>query len=178
MRPHSALVFVLVGGVLIGAPVRAEVVDSQPFGFTVRDSVEVAASPERVWRALGDIGHWWDPAHTYSHDARNLSLTLRPGGCWCEILPSGGGVVHMTVVFVKPGEALRTVGALGPLQADGAVGSMTWTLKPDGDHTRLTMTYDVGGHANGGLAALAAPVDAVLAEQVARLKAYAEAAKP
>ena len=33
-----------------------------------------------MWRALGDIGAWWDPQHTYSHDPHNLSLDLIYGG--------------------------------------------------------------------------------------------------
>ncbi|MDB5498278.1 MAG: ATPase, partial [Phenylobacterium sp.] len=46
-------------------------------------------------------------------------------------------------------------------------------------NTELTMTYDVGGYAKGGLAeTLAGPVDMVLGEQVARLKKYLETGRP
>ena len=177
MRPRPALLPAIVAAVLLTGAARAEVVDAQPAGFTVRETAEIAAPPARVWKALGDVGAWWDLEHTYSHDPHNLSLDLKPGGCWCEALP-GGGVVHMTVVFVRPGAMARMVGGLGPLQSLGAAGALTWSLEAAGDHTKLTMTYDVGGHAPGGLAALAAPVDMVLGEQVGRLKAYVEAAKP
>ena len=44
-------------------------------------------------------------------------------------------------------------------------------------HPNLTQTYDVGGHAPGGLTGLAGPVDRVLGEQLARLKAYTESGK-
>ena len=48
-----------------------------------------------------------------------------------------------------------------------------------GDAKNLTMTYDVGGYAKGGLAEKwAAPVDSVLGEAVGRLKAYVETGKP
>ena len=45
--------------------------------------------------------------------------------------------------------------------------------------TDVVLTYDFGGYAKGGLAeTLAAPVDKVLGEQVARLKKYVETGKP
>ncbi len=178
MSPRLAFAPTVLAAILLAGATRAEVTDSQPGGFTISDTVEIAAPPARVWRALGEIGSWWDSQHSYSRDARNLSLDLKPGGCWCEALPGGGGAVHMTVVFVKPGQVARMVGGLGPLQSLGVAGSMTWSLETAGDHTKLTMTYDVGGHAAGGLAPLAPLVDKVLAEQVGHLKAYAEAAKP
>ena len=32
---------------------------------------------------------WWDGQHTYSGDAKNLSLRAVPGGCFCERLADG-----------------------------------------------------------------------------------------
>jgi uncharacterized protein YndB with AHSA1/START domain len=157
------------------APAWGEVVDAQPGGFTVRQSVLITASPARVWAALGRVGAWWDSAHTYSGDARNLTLQLRPGGAWMERLP-GGGVLHMTVVNAQPGKLARFEGALGPLQGLGVAGQLTINLRASGEATAVTQVYDVGGHAPGGLAALAAPVDAVLAAQLARLKSFVEIA--
>ena len=52
-------------------------------------------------------------------DAKNLSIDARPGGCFCEKLPNGGGVEHARVVYVAPREVLRLSGALGPLQGVG-----------------------------------------------------------
>ncbi|HEY5070651.1 MAG TPA: SRPBCC family protein [Caulobacteraceae bacterium] len=162
----------------LGGAARCEVVDSQPGGFTVRHTLDIAAPPSRVWEALGHIGAWWNPEHTFSGDAKNLSIELKAGGCWCESFPGGGVVGHMIVVYVQPGRTLRAFGALGPLQALGAAGAMTWSLQPQAGHTLLTWTYDVGGHAPGGLGALAAPVDTVLGEQAGRLKSYVEGGRP
>ena len=61
------------------------------------------------------------------------------------------------------------------MQFTGASGNLGITLKPANQNTELTMTYDVGGYAKGGLAA---PVDMVLGEQVGRLKKYVETGKP
>jgi len=157
---------------------RAEVIDAQPGGFTVRDSFTIAAPPARVWEALAKVGAWWDPAHTYSGDAANLRIELRPGGFWQETLPGGGGARHMVVVNVQPGKLLRTEGALGPLQALGVTAHLTWTLEAADGATAVTQTYDVGGHAPGGLDKLAPTVDRVLGEQAARLKRYVETGAP
>ena len=162
------------GLALLAGSATAEVIDAQAGGFTVRQTAEIRASPVRVWAAVARVGAWWDPSHTYSGKAANHSLDLRPGGPWRERFP-GGGVLHMTVINVQPGKLARFEGALGPLQGLGVAGHLTISLRSSGQATVVTQTYDVGGHAPGGLAALAAPVDAVLATQLARLKAYSEA---
>ncbi len=85
----------------------------------------------------------------------------------------------MTVVFADGATTLRLFGELGPMQFTGASGHLAFTLKPAGDRTDLTLTYDVGGYARGGLAdKWAAPVDGVLGEAVGRLKKYVETGKP
>ena len=162
----------------LAATARAEVVDSQPGGFEVREIVDIDARAAKVWDALGEIGAWWQSAHTYSGDAKNLSLDLKLGGCFCERLPGGGGVQHLQVVYVRPSQVVRLAGGLGPLQGTGADGHMTLALQDSAGHTAFTLTYDVGGYAKGGLAALAGPVDGVLSGQAARLKRYVETGKP
>ncbi len=147
---------------------RATVVDSTAAGFRVRHERVLAAAPDSVWRALVHVERWWSPDHTYSGDARNLSLDPVPGGCFCERLP-GGGVAHLTVAYASPPKDLRLLGALGPLQAGAVSGSMTWSLAPDPKGTRLRVDYTFGGFMPGGLEQLVGPVDRVLGEQVARL---------
>ena len=153
----------------------AEVVDSQPDGFSLRETATVAAPQAKVWATLIKPSAWWSSDHTYSHDARNLTLDARAGGAWLETLPSGGSVRHMVVVYIDPPGALRLEGALGPLQAMGGGGHLTVSLKQKGEATDVTLTYDFGGHTPGGLRPLAAAVDGVLAAQLIRLKSAAEA---
>jgi uncharacterized protein YndB with AHSA1/START domain len=158
---------------------RAAIVESGPNGLQVKQSVEIAAPAAKVWAALGQIGAWWNPAHSWSGDSRNLSLELKAGGCWCEAnLPGGGGARHMTVVSVMPGQLAVLEGALGPLSLSGATGHLVWQLAERGGRTTLTQTYYVGGYYPGGLDKMAAPVDGVLTEELARLKAYVETGKP
>lgn len=160
----------------ISSAAAAEVVDSQPGGFTVKETATIAAPPAKVWATLIRPAAWWSSDHTYSHDARNLSLDARAGGAWIEALPGGGGVRHMVVVYIDPPSALRLEGALGPLQAMGGSGHLTVTLKPKGEATDVTLTYDFSGHTPGGLQPLAPAVDGVLAAQLSRLRSAVETA--
>lgn len=174
MNRIAALAFTMALAGLSGAA-RAEVVDRSEIGFEARIEETIAAPPEKVRAALLDISGWWSPDHSYSGDARNLTLDLT-AGCFCERLKDGGFVRHMSLVYADA-RTIRLFGALGPLQTTGASGHLAFVLKPAPEGTRLVVTYDVGGYARGGLAQTwAGPVDGVLAAQVKRLKAYAEKA--
>lgn len=120
------------------------------------------------------MGEWWDASHTFSGDAHNLTIEEKPGGCFCEKLPNGGGVRHMEVVNVTPGKTLVLRGALGPLQSVAATGAMSFQLSAEGPGTRLALTYAVTGYLPAGMNTWAAPVDSVLTEQMNRLKGLIE----
>jgi len=127
---------------------------------------------------MGQIGSWWSSDHTWSHDARNLTLELRPGGCFCETLPNGGGARHLAVQLISPGKTAILEGTLGPLIFSGADGHLVWTLAEKDGHTTLTQTYYAGGYFPGGFDKIAPAVDHVLTDQIQRLKAYVETGKP
>jgi len=177
MRLRFATFAIVVA--MLAAPARGEVVETSAAGFAVRNAVTINAPPAQVYATLTDrIGGWWDPAHTFSHDARNLSVDARPGGCFCERLPDGGGVQHMSVVYASPGKLLRLTGAIGPLQEAALAGTMTWTLVQAGVGTQVELTYTVGGFRTGGFRDMPAIVDGVLRGQVTRLKAFVESGRP
>src|SRR5262249_18796007 len=106
----------VVAASFVATPVRGAVQGSNAGGFTVREDVESAGPPASAWKRLIDVGSWWDPHHTYSGRSSNLTLTLRPGGCWCEKLEKGGFVRHLEVVLMIPEKTLRLTGGLGPLR--------------------------------------------------------------
>lgn len=148
-------------------------------GFAVSHEVTIAAPPDTVYEILVDrIGSWWNPAHTFSGDAGNMWIEPRPGGCFCEKLPDGGGVEHLRVVNVSPGRLLRMSGGLGPMQGAGLTGSLTWSLSEAGDGTRVELRYSAGGFLQGGFEKLAPAVDGVLGEQLDRLKLFVETGQP
>jgi uncharacterized protein YndB with AHSA1/START domain len=148
-------------------------------GFVVHVEVPIAGSPAKVYKALvGGVSQWWNPEHTWSGDSRNLVIDARPGGCFCERLPRGGGVEHMRIVYLAPPQVLRMSGALGPLQGSGLAGALTFSLTPSGNGTKLELGYSVGGYMEGGFEKMAPAVEGMLTEQVTRLKRYIETGKP
>jgi uncharacterized protein YndB with AHSA1/START domain len=162
----------------VSGPVAAEVKSVAPNGFEVVSMATIAAPADRVYSALGEVGRWWSPSHTFSRDAANLSLELRAGGCFCERLKDGGSVQHLQVVYAAPGEGLRLRGALGPLQTEGVDGTLSWTLKPAEGGANVTLSYVVGGYIRGGMEQWAPRVDRVLDEQLQRLKSFVEGKSP
>ena len=169
----GALLLLLAGTSAQSAP------EVTPTGFLVKFDVTVNAPAAKAYDALvGQVGSWWNPQHTYSHDAKNLSIDPRLGGCFCEKLPNGGGVEHLRVVYVAPREVLRLSGGLGPLQAAGLAGSLTWKLTGGAENTRVQLSYSVGGFIDGGLEKIAPAVESMLSDQLNRLKLFIETGEP
>ena len=157
---------------------QAELTAQSPAGFTIVHRAEVQAPPERVFGAIGEIGRWWNGAHTYSGNAANLRLDMDAGGCFCERW-DGGSVEHLRVVSVGRGKLVRMLGGLGPLQMLPVNGVLTIEVSPAAEgRTALAWTYRVSGPADAGLQEWAAPVDRVIGEQASRLAAYVQATKP
>jgi uncharacterized protein YndB with AHSA1/START domain len=157
----------------------AEVKDAGAGGFTVVNTVVIDASGEVVWKAaVDDIGLWWSSDHTISGEASRLSITAVPQGCFCESFGPGAGVVHLSVTMVSPGVLIRLTGGLGPLGLMGVNGNMTWEFEAVDTSTQVTFTYAVGGYRPEGLDTIAAPVDYVIGEALARLKAQVETGDP
>ena len=166
---HHRLVFTLAFAAA-PLPAAAEVTASSDRGFVSHNEAVVAATPQATWDAMLRPADWWNGDHTYSGDAANMTITPRAGGCFCETVPgTGGEIEHMRVVYLAPGSTLRMTGGLGPLQADAVTGVLTMTLAPDGELTRITWDYVVGGYTRMPLAELAPLVDQVVGEQLLRL---------
>jgi len=157
------------------SPGAAEVVDKGPAGFTIKIEQRSTAAPAAVYKAFVEgLSSWWDGQHTYSGSSKNMSVEARPGGCFCEIFPAGGGIEHARVIYVEPGRILRMQGSLGPLQSAGVASALTWTFEPAGGGTTVTLTAATGGYMPGGFEKIAVLVDGVLKGQVTRLVEYAD----
>jgi hypothetical protein len=165
--------FAVLFGVLVPVAASADVVTVSAAGFTTRTVITVPGTPEAAYAMVVSPKDWWDKAHTYSGDSKNLSMNPMPGGCFCEALP-GGGVQHGTVAMAWPGRTLRLIGSLGPLQGMGVTGAMTWEFEKAPEGTKITLTYVVGGNPTLPFEKLAPLVDGVMAGQMKSLKTWAD----
>jgi hypothetical protein len=179
MAVKGAIFLIALGALQIPSNrVAAEVTALGSSGFEIRHQVHVTAPASGLYAVMIAPNRWWDSKHTFSGDASRLSLDARAGGCWCETLPDGGSVQHMTVVYAAAGKTLRLRGALGPLQAMAIDGSLTLAIVPAGTGSDLTLTYAVGGYSKDGFEPLSKAVDSVLGSQIARLKRLVETGSP
>jgi hypothetical protein len=169
---------ILAGLLLTATPASAEVISAGPNGFEVRHSVNLVIPQAKAYSAFSEIQNWWSKDHTYSGDASHLSLQLRPGGCFCERLEGGGGIEHLRVTYVQPGERVVLTGSLGPLLYEATAGVMDIKVERIAGGSRITMDYRAAGFAKGGAAEMAPIVDKVLGEQMKRLRVYAAGGAP
>jgi uncharacterized protein YndB with AHSA1/START domain len=146
-------------------------------GFVATFHHALKSPPARVFDALGHVERWWNPEHSYSGDAANLSLGLEAGACFCERW-AGGSVQHGRVVMAMRDRQLRIDGAFGPLQSLAVNAVLTFTIKAVDGHAVLDTTYRVGGPPDAGLDKLAPAVDAMIGEQVGRLVKAVDAGLP
>jgi uncharacterized protein YndB with AHSA1/START domain len=167
--------WIIAGALLVASSAAsADVANLTPSTFIVHHVVELDMPPSTAFSAFTKLPRWWDPEHTYTANASNLTLKLRAGGCLCERLPDRGSVEHLRVSLVQPGERLVLTGALGPLLFQGVAGVMDVQFQKTSRATLVTMDYRVAGFAYGNAEKLAPLVDKVLGEQMARYAAFAK----
>ncbi len=175
---NLVITIVACAGALATMPASAEVVDSSDAGFITRDEAVVEADLKATWLALISPADWWSSEHTWSADSANLKLTPQAGGCFCETIPEvdepnrftlEGSVEHMRVIQAYPENALRMVGALGPLQSEPVTGVLTIALSKVDKGTRIVWEYNVGGPMRYEVPVIAKAVDGVMTMQLAGL---------
>lgn len=168
----------IVTSIMAASPLSAEVAETRENGFVTRSEAIVEASRKETWLALISPSRWWVSSHTWSGDAGNLQLTPQAGGCFCETIPEvdepdrftlEGSVEHMRVVQADPENALRMVGALGPLQSEPVVGVLTIALSEVEGGTRIVWEYNVGGSMRYDVPQISQAIDGVMREQVGSL---------
>ncbi|MCJ8190540.1 ATPase [Sphingomicrobium aestuariivivum] len=158
----------------LSGPAPADVVNTTTNAFHIRHEVPLVVSAERAFDLLARPGDWWNGAHSYSGDAANMRLELKPGGCFCEQW-DGNFVKHLEVVGLTRGKEIVMEGGLGPLRYAPASGTMIWKLEDGGTGAILTIDYKVTGFAESDAETWSAAVDSVLGEQAMRFRAAAAA---
>jgi hypothetical protein len=158
------------------SPAFAEVKATSDTGFNVVHITSVAATPDEVWKRLLAPKDWWNKAHSWSGSSAGFYIDAQANGCFCELfqekgadgkLKTVGSVEHMRVIFAQPGKVLRMQGALGPLQSEAVIGTLTVAIEPakDSNTTKVSFSYVVGGYMRYKVPEIAPAVDKVLGEQ-------------
>lgn len=177
-NPRAGAAALGLAALVAASPAAAEITQTRDDGFVSRHEVVVEAAPKQVWLALISPGTWWRSEHTWSGDAKNLTLMPQAGGCFCETIPEvdepgrftlQGSVEHMRVVQAYPESALRMVGALGPLQSEPVNGVLTIAISKVEKGTRIVWEYNVGGPMRYEVPVIAKAVDGVMGAQLAAL---------
>ena len=169
LYPNS---FVILALTLISSLAQGQVTQSSQTGFQIRIERELECNAQVAYQKLvNEFNQWYDASHSYSQKAENLSLDLDKH-CMLETLPDGGFVRHMEIVFHQPGKLMRMTGGLGPLQGMGVSGAMTYAFTPEGDKSKVTMTYTVSGADFLQLDKIAIPVNQVLGLQLDRFQKH------
>ena len=159
---------------------QAEVTNIADNGFTVQHQTVIAGETEAVWKAMIAPSRYWNSDHSWTGDAENFYLVPQAGGCFCELIrttsadnikSSDGSVQHMRVIYAHDNKMLRMSGALGPLQSEAVIGTLTMQLRPQGETTLVRFTYKVGGYMEFPVNEIAPAVDSVIGEQLSRLAA-------
>ena len=175
MKRTTALISGFWLSVLVPWVATAGVSDIRDGSFSIESTVTIQGTAATVYQELGKVSRWWDPEHTWSGAASNLSLDPQAGGCFCEKLADGGSIQHGRVLYVQPNVMLRLDAPLGPLQEMPVTGVLTFKLTPAEGTTQVTMTYRVSGMFTMESGKLAPIVDQVMTHQLSRLKAHVDA---
>lgn len=154
----------------LATPAAAEVVSKSANAFTLRFAVGLETTPEDVIVTVGDLPKWWDPAHTYTGAAANLSLALEEAGCWCERLADGSIFEHAMVTAVEP-QRVAMNAALGPLHDTATRSDLTFAVGPENRGWLVSMDFVVEGP---GVGAYAEAVDGVMSGAWDRFIRYVE----
>lgn len=168
----------VIAMMFIATPAAAEVKSVGEHGFLVVHAGEVEAKPDDVWKRLLLPKDYWNPDHSWSGSVDGFYIDAQAGGCFCELVQekdkagkivNKGSVEHMRVIFTQPGRVLRMQGALGPLQSEAVIGTLTVAIEPSGAGSKLSFNYIVGGYSRFPLDKIAPSVDRVLGEQFERM---------
>ncbi|NOT40030.1 MAG: ATPase [Alphaproteobacteria bacterium] len=172
-------IFIAIASVALASVGQAAVTSQSPTGFTVAYEADTTVTPKAAYDAFVQAGAWWNAKlHSYSGDGKNISIDVKPGGCWCETLKDGGFVRHMTVEHAAPGTRLIFSGGLGPLAYMGVTGHMIVSIEAKGAGSHVKLTYAVGGHDAKDFKDIAKGVDGVLDEAFKRYVNFASTGKP
>lgn len=156
----SVFVPIFALALVASPPVSGEVIEATDTHYRLSLSATASSPPAELWNRLVHPERWWNPLHSYSGQAENLSLDARAGGLWREDW-DGGSVAHGRVLLVREEQLLRMEALFGPLQGIGAYVVWTITITAEGDGSRVTFDEVATAAPGSKLDELAGAVDGV-----------------
>lgn len=170
------LLFIIGFLAATSSPALADVKASSESGFNVVQIATVNATPDEIWKRLLAPKDYWNKAHSWSGSSAGFYIDAQANGCFCELfqetdangkVKTVGSVEHMRVIFAQPGKVLHMQGALGPLQSEAVIGTLTVAiaLSKGSIGTTVSFSYVVGGYMRYKVSEIAPAVDKVLGEQ-------------
>lgn len=107
----------------------------------VEVEIEIAAPPERVWKALvEETGRWWHKDFYAGQNPRGFILEPRLGGRMYEDWGDGAGAVWYTVTEIDPPRSLGLFGTIGTEFGGPATSILRIVLEPSGAGTRFRLS--------------------------------------
>lgn len=105
-------------------------------------SVVLPATPERVFDALvsDEVTRWWVNPGVF--DTRDWTADVRPGGRWRAGGVGRGRPYTLEGEFVEVERPRRLVHTWQLSGAPGAATTITYTVEPEGEGTRLTLRQE------------------------------------
>ena len=171
----TRVILVAASAAVASSPAAAEVKATADTGFSIVHIASVKATPDEIWKRLLAPKDWWNKAHSWSGSSAGFYIDAQANGCFCELfqeagadgkLKTTGSVEHMRVIFAQPAKVLRMQGALGPLQSEAVIGTLTISMEPaSAGASKVSFSYVVGGYMRYKVPEIAPAVDKVLAEQ-------------
>jgi uncharacterized protein YndB with AHSA1/START domain len=118
------------------AHARADLVDRE-----ITASVELAAAPERVFRALSsrEVTDWWVRAGVF--DTREWSGDVRVGGRWNASGIGRGNPYRLEGEFLEVDAPRSLVHTWHPADAPGTPSVVSYRLEPTATGTRVTLRH-------------------------------------
>ena len=125
--------------------------------------VEIAAPPERVWKAIStdELAKWWGSDDLYR--TTKHTVDLRPGGAYrSDGIGREGDPFHVSGQILEVDPPKRLVQTWEPSWEPGPPSTVTWMLEPIATGTRLTVRHTgftnpaaCEGHSQGWIRVLA-----------------------
>jgi uncharacterized protein YndB with AHSA1/START domain len=117
--------------------------------------VEIAAPPEKVWKALvEETGRWWPEDYFAGSQPAEFRLQPRLGGWMYEDQGGGDGTIWGVVIGLRTGERIEVAGDCAPEWGGPNRGLMRWDLAgADGNAgvTVLRFRHALHGHVPAGV---------------------------